>query len=123
MTQVSPACARRIFASAAGLVTPSHGSTPRATRSSKLKSPGSVLSNQMATRPVYADFFALRFDPKHEDDLICEDRLRSSRSPGHLPRIGASAAKRYAPQPMSLVTPIALALGIKQFALLASTRG
>src|SRR6266852_4439897 len=50
MTQVSPACARRMFPSAAGLVTPSHGSTPRATRSSKLNSPGSVLSNQMATQ-------------------------------------------------------------------------
>src|SRR5882762_7814111 len=55
MTQVSPACALRIFARAVGLATPSHGSTPRATRSSKLNSPGSVLSNQMATRPVYAE--------------------------------------------------------------------
>src|SRR6266851_4806879 len=63
MTHVSPACARRILPSAGGAVTPSHGSTPRATRSSKLNSPGSVLSNQMATWPVYAQLAFSQREP------------------------------------------------------------
>src|SRR3954463_5072869 len=54
MTQISPCCADRRLRSAVWFVTPSHGSTPRAPRSSKLKSFGSVLSSQIVTRPGYA---------------------------------------------------------------------
>src|SRR4051794_16717437 len=57
MTHTPPPCARRRLASAVGLVTPSHGSTPRATRSSKLNSVGSVLSSQIVTRSGYRPSF------------------------------------------------------------------
>src|SRR5919202_3557959 len=49
MTQLSPTCAERRLRSAVELLTPSQGSTPRATRSSKLNSCGSVFSSQKAT--------------------------------------------------------------------------
>src|SRR5258708_3852504 len=75
MTMVSPVCAMRILRSAVGFVTPSHGSTPRATRSSKLKSPGSVLSNQMATRAVYAQLPGLKLSGCERRRIAGRERL------------------------------------------------